>query len=384
MTTPFTEDPIIQGWCPGALRPMQSGDGLVVRVRPSGGRLTADQARGIATLAAQHGNGLIDLSNRANLQLRGVTEASHLDLIDGLRALGLIDADAAVEARRNVIVTPLWVKSDHTQTLASDLAAALAAAGAPALPGKFGFVVDTAAQPVLRDVSADVWLETGAEGLLLATQSPLAKTVTPETAVADAMALAHWFIAQGGVTEGRGRMASLLKRQPLPEGFTTPRLPAAVQPTPGMQPQGQLVGLEFGQIQAETLTALADLGPLRITPWRMLLIEGLAVSPQISGLITKPDDPMLRVIACTGAPGCLQAHAATRPLARALASKLTETLHVSGCAKGCAHPTAAQLTLTASPDGFRLIRNGTASGTPLRDGLSATDLIETNILTEFP
>ena len=32
----------IKGWCPGALRPMQSGDGLVVRVRPFGGRLEAD------------------------------------------------------------------------------------------------------------------------------------------------------------------------------------------------------------------------------------------------------------------------------------------------------------------------------------------------------
>ena len=55
---------------------------------------------------------------------------------------------------------------------------------------------------------------------------------------------------------------------------------------------------------------------------------------------------MLRVIACTGAPGCLQAHAATRPLARALAPKLTETLHVSGCAKGCAHPDRS----SADPD----------------------------------
>ncbi|MFD1807161.1 hypothetical protein ACFSHQ_00890 [Gemmobacter lanyuensis] len=36
----------MQGWCPGALRPMMSGDGLVVRVRPRLGRLRADQARG--------------------------------------------------------------------------------------------------------------------------------------------------------------------------------------------------------------------------------------------------------------------------------------------------------------------------------------------------
>ena len=36
----------IKGWCPGALRPMQSGDGLVVRIRPRGGRLSPAQAVG--------------------------------------------------------------------------------------------------------------------------------------------------------------------------------------------------------------------------------------------------------------------------------------------------------------------------------------------------
>ena len=159
----------------------------------------------------------------------------------------------------------------------------------------------------------------------------------------------------------------------------------AAPPKPGTFAQGQLVGFEFGQMQAKTLAALADLGALRVAPWRMLLIENLTEAPQIPGLITRADDPLLRVIACTGAPGCLQAHAATRSLARALAPKLTEMLHVSGCAKGCAHPTAAPLTLTATPAGFALIRNGTASGTPLREGVSASDLIAfPSILTEFP
>ena len=47
--------PQIKGWCPGALRPMESGDGLVVRVRVPGGRLTAHQAQSLAALAATHG-----------------------------------------------------------------------------------------------------------------------------------------------------------------------------------------------------------------------------------------------------------------------------------------------------------------------------------------
>ena len=32
-------------------------------------------------------------------------------------------------------------------------------------------------------------------------------------------------------------------------------------------------------------------------------------------------------------------------------------LHVAGCAKGCAHPAAARLTLVATQDGFDLIRD---------------------------
>ena len=135
----------VQGWCPGALRPMMSGDGLVVRLRAAAGRLSPRQAAGIAAASRTHGNGLIDLSARGNLQLRGVTAASHGPLITDLRALDLIDADAAEEARRNILVTPF--ADAVTDALAMRLAATLPAM--PPLPGKFGFVVDTGAAPVL-------------------------------------------------------------------------------------------------------------------------------------------------------------------------------------------------------------------------------------------
>lgn len=365
-------EPIIQGWCPGALRPMVSGDGLVVRIRPPGGRLTQNQARGIARLARAHGNGLIDLSNRANLQLRGVTKASHSALIEDLRVLSLIDASPEAEARRNIIVTPFWIANDATQGLMADLARALTSSDAPDLPSKFGFAIDTGAVPVLREASADIWIESGPEGLLLATCAG-AKAVTPPSAVPEAMALVHWFIAAGGIHEGRGRMAGLLAHQALPKGFDASRLPAQ-NGAIGPSAHGQMVGFEFGQMQAETLAKLAELGPLRLTPWRMLLIEAASDVPRIEGVITDPADPMLRVIACTGAPGCTQAHQPTRALARALAPTLDAPLHVSGCAKGCAHP-GPMRTLTATPVGFDLICDGPASGIPARVGLSAENLM---------
>jgi precorrin-3B synthase len=377
----MADAPLIQGWCPGALRPMPSGDGLVVRIRPRAGRLSQTQAAGIAQLARSHGNGLIDLSNRANLQLRGVTAASHPPLIEGLRALGLIDASPEAEGLRNIIVTPFWTTDDGTQTLATDLATALALE-APDLPAKFGFAID-GQNPVLREVSVDIWLEQTPETLLLATTKG-AKTITRANAIAETMALIRWFLAMGGVQQGRGRMAQLLAHTPLPQGFTAQRATPAPGPQVGPHPLGLLAGFEFGQMQAETLAALAQLGPIRTTPWRMLLIEG-ARQAEIPGVITDPANPMLRVIACTGAPGCTQAQAATRDLARALAPHVKALLHVSGCAKGCAHPGPAPITLTATPVGFDLIRDGSASGAPARIALSPAELIaDPSLLTKAP
>ena len=75
--------PAIRGWCPGAHRPMASGDGLVVRVRPPLGEVTPDQARGLADLAERFGNRAVELTNRANLQIRGVAPETHGAVIRG-------------------------------------------------------------------------------------------------------------------------------------------------------------------------------------------------------------------------------------------------------------------------------------------------------------
>ena len=68
----MTAAPAIKGWCPTLLSPMQSGDGWLARVKPSAGVLTAAAVRLIADAARRHGNGHIDLTSRANLQVRGL------------------------------------------------------------------------------------------------------------------------------------------------------------------------------------------------------------------------------------------------------------------------------------------------------------------------
>ncbi|MEH2493095.1 precorrin-3B synthase [Bradyrhizobium sp. AZCC 2230] len=371
----------VKGWCPGALRPMQSGDGLVVRVRPFGGRLDAAQIAGLAHLAERHGNGLIDVTSRANLQIRGVSESSHRLLLDGLAQLTLLDPDADTESRRNILVTPFWRDGDETQALAAELEEALADSMLE-LPTKFGFAIDDGKSRVLAGNSADVRIERDAAGGLLvrADGARLGRSVARGEVVTTAVAVARWFAASG-VRDGRGRMAThLAAGAELPEVLRGEAEPAPIMAAarPGLYPQGAMVGVAFGQMPHATLNQLSGCGhALRMTPWRMVLSEGKRTMPTASGLITEAYDPALRVIACSGAPRCREAHADTRALAAALAPNIggAERLHVSGCAKGCAHSGAAAITLIATGAGFDLVRGGSTRDEPILRGLDRDDIV---------
>lgn len=369
-------DHLVKGYCPGAQRPMPSGDGLVVRVRPFAGGLSQEQAVKLATLSERFGNGLIDLSARGNLQLRGVTPAGYPEILDVLARLGLLDENAEIESRRNIIVTPFDVLNDEVHSLAKSLSQALADAEGLTLPGKFGFAIDTGPSPVLQHASADIRLERSASGTLMlsADGAAVAKAVELEDAADQAVKLAHWFDKQRG---NHRRMATLLSSGvPLPSDFAIARQQQRYVPTPGLMQEGALLGVAFGQLSSSVLAKLAALGPLRLTPWRMVLVEGLQRMPQISGLIHDPSDPLLRVVACSGAPACAQAHADTRALARQIAPKLGPQgfAHVSGCTKGCAHPIKAPLTIVATAQGFDLIEQGSARDLPKRRSLTGREV----------
>src|SRR4051794_36837049 len=89
-----------RGYCPGVWTPMRSGDGLIVRVRTSVRPLTASSLRALTELADEHGNGLLELTRRANLQLRGVRAEALPALQAELVRLGL--ADSAPEREKQL------------------------------------------------------------------------------------------------------------------------------------------------------------------------------------------------------------------------------------------------------------------------------------------
>lgn len=369
--------PLVKGWCPGAHRPMLSGDGLVFRVRPFHGALSADQARGLCALSERFGNGVLDLTSRANIQIRGVAEADQSALLEALDGLDLIDADPRVEGHRNILMPYDWTPGDLTWRLARAILAALPRM--PDLPEKMGFAIDTGAAAQLGQGSADFRLELDASGGLMLRADGAATGVSiPEAEVPEALlTLAAWFLQTGG--RAAGRMTRHLATTPLPERWlgVAPRATAA-PPQPGVQPHGTILGAPFGKIAARDLRALlADPSVTQLRPMlgRMLFLPGAEIT-EAAGFVTAPSR-LMDVHACPGAPFCPQATVETMQIAHRLAERSQGTLHVSGCAKGCAHPKAAATTLTGRAGRYDLVLDGRPWDEPAQSGLTAEHAIQT-------
>jgi precorrin-3B synthase len=387
---------------------MPSGDGLVVRLRITGSAISPRLGRLIAGWAVQFGNGRIDLSARANLHLRGVTEQSLPLLQTALSQHQLLDTNAAAEAVRNVIASPLagidpssladirpivCALEDHLQ-LDDSL---------HRLPGKFGFLVDDGGRLPLAPDTADIALvarrgETAPEYEIYLSGEP-AGVCEAGNAVATIARLARSFLdLRGDAPDAPRRMAQMVRRigvlpilakagLPVPDG-TASRAQNRTGPARplGIHSLGKRValglGIPFGQLDAGHLKLLADEaeaanGELRLTPWRVILLTGehlptnLAGQMQDAGFILDEASPLRAVAACAGRPACSSGLAEARadgahlaPLARLLAPKGV-TLHVSGCSKGCAHPGKAPVTLVGCGYHYDVVFNGTAGDTPV-------------------
>jgi precorrin-3B synthase len=411
-------DAMRRGWCPGALRPMETGDGYLVRLRVTGGILSAHLAREIAQCAREFGNGLIDLSNRAHVQIRGVA-SDRLDALTArLGALGLLDADPAGEAVRNVMASPL---AGLDPAAALDIRPVTAAledrltrdTALHSLPGKFGFLIDDGGVIAsLAGVAADIRFDAfegkdgpafavGAGGTAL---SARAVAVCRPTELPDvAAALAKAFLTLRGLDENAPRhMQVLVERVGARKlaaaaglAFAAPsRLAGTGQRLAllgwhGYLPEGVLgIGVPFGRLAAADLVLLTDLAgragssELRLTPWRSFLLPGIgeesarasvqALSPRF---ILDKSDARVAVAACPGGPACSKGSTPTQrdalafaDLARALAPQGVG-VHVSGCAKGCARAASAPVTLIGRQGRYDVVLHGSTRDAPSQTGL---------------
>ncbi len=395
MSAPAPET-LRRGWCPSTLRPMETGDGWLVRLHPPGSVLTPAQLGRIAALARETGNGLVEISARGNLQLRGVRPDAHPALVAVLLADNLVDEPEGDGPARLTIVSPLAGDDPGDFIDAAALAAAIehGVRGLAGLPAKLSVTVDGGGLP-LDGAPADLRLRAIARDTILIgfPDGSWRGPVTPEQAVCATLdALAAFAELHRHAPETIRRLRDLAGERlaaltGLPRIGAPPPRPAAPRAGLFSLRDGSfaaLLALPFGRSDAGTLGSLArsavEAGAraIRLSLWRGLAILGLRAEAahtllaraETLGLITRADDPRLRVQACAGLPACTRgetdAMADAAMLAEAAAELLAAgtTLHVSACVKSCAHPGRADLTLVGSGGRYDVVIAGTTRDAP--------------------
>ncbi|MHB8283747.1 MAG: hypothetical protein ACYDD1_03635 [Caulobacteraceae bacterium] len=370
--------PLVRGWCPSLYEPMAAADGLIARVKPFVHGLYADDLRLIADLAELYGSGAIDLTSRANLQVRGLTEAGARRFAKAVASAGLASLDPAAERRRNIQLTGDC--GPRLMALAQELEAWLQRASAlGSLPSKFGFGF-TAGQPVDADI---VVRGEDAPVIRLAGSAIDTSAVDPLAAL---QTLTLGFVNYAGrLSPPPRRMKALVERM----GERSLLVQAGLSETTARTSarygrevfEGFDLGVVFGALSSASLRTVADLadhygdGRIRLLPERRLRLckvmpdrrAALSQAALDAGFAVHTADPRSRLRACIGRQGCERTQADVRADALSLAALLTGTaiLHVSGCSKGCAHPRAAEVTLAATGvDRYDLILNGAPGDAP--------------------
>jgi len=394
-----------RGACPGLSAPMQTGDGLLVRMLPIG-TIPLQAFAGLCAAAREHGNGIVEITARGSIQVRGLDAGSAPRFAAAVAALGI-----AAQEGVPVLTNPLaGLDPDEvfgSSALAADLRLALAGTDLAArLSPKVSVVVDGGGSPGIEGISADVRLRAEplnghvALRISVGTSAKSLGDVAPTHAVG-AILRALDVIARRG-RDARARDIVAAEGDALFRAALENSAPAAVdfrlRGSERKSPIGAHrlhepsfaygVGLAFGHADATLLEELtqaakaAGADGMRAAPDRVLMVIGLtqetidtfAADAERLGFITHAGDSRRRVIACAGAPICASAYIAARALAPHLAAALpdrTSTIHISGCAKGCASSAPATLTVVGRADGCALIANGSTRDVPF--AVAATD-----------
>lgn len=370
-----------RGACPSLSSPMQTGDGLLARLNPKDERLSARQLAGVADAAGRFGNGILEITARGSLQIRGLSQESASGLADAINELG-IEAANGPEIRVGPLAGCDRLEIADPRPVADAVRRHIAAAGPlRGLAPKISVVVDGGGALPLDGIAADIRIAAVAGDLWAvgiggtASAARLLGAGDGERAAAAAFAILRELAARGETARGRDL-----------DGETAARLTQGLDPCPGHAPSPAAVPVgrfalgdgsvargiapAFGQIAADALAALAEAAgaarTLALSPGRALIVLGLsqreddALMPVAGGLglVTAPDDPRLRIVACAGSPACASAHLPTKAIAHALAAARPDLVaaagdvHLSGCAKHCAKPAQSGITLTGGPDGF--------------------------------
>ena len=360
-------------------------DSFMLRMRVPGGVLSTAQLRGLASLAECWGNGRLDLTTRANVQLRELPPGSIVDVLNTVQRLGMTSRGSGADNLRNLTASPISGLDPQELLDVQPFAEALQnyisnSRDLFGLPRKFNIAFDNGGSiSALADtndigfqavrvaenksVPAGVYLRVLLCGITghrqFATDSGL--LLLPEQAVAVAAAMVRVFAEHGNRTDRKkARLKYLIDEWGMPKfldavqaklAFPVVRCDAAeCEPRGpidraghlGAHPQSQ-PGLHYlgvstpvGWLPVQQARALAEVadrfgsGELRLTVWQNLLIPNIPAEQleaakdavRACGLDYAAGTVLSGTVACTGSRGCRFAATDTKGHALELARAL--------------------------------------------------------------
>ena len=417
-------------FCPGVLHAVQAKDGLLIRVRVPGGLIEANQLSTVADLSRSFADGTIEITSRANLQLRAIRNHDLNHIGESISSAGLLPSQQH-DRVRNIVTSPIaGLDGDEVidpRPLVHELDRRLRADTVFVnLHPKFSFAIHGGPRRFSRD-NDDISLE--AVGF----------NATPYIRFSIGGACSGFVVKRDDAVDcmlAAAKMCiGLAKESSLPvRAKTVVTIPGAMKrivdalshlltPSPvsppsrfineallGIYPTAQsgrvsiIPSVPLGRLTADQAHYLADAaneweGDLRLAPWRGVVLGSIPKSAVDSivgrldsmGLSCDARDGFRGIAACAGSDGCDASLADVRGDAASLAQRLSGhdapagwTVNLSGCEKQCGRRHGATAELVASPLGYTLNIAGrrVASDCSREFALDAVAALHENLLSE--
>jgi precorrin-3B synthase len=387
-------------FCPGVLHAVSAKDGLLIRIRVPGGGIEANQLRAVAGVSRDFADGCIEITSRANLQLRAIQDRDLEPIVERIALSGLLPSPQH-DRVRNIVTSPIaGIDKEEIidpRPLIHELDRQLRAEKVFVdLHPKFSFAIYGGSRRFSRssdDISLEAMdLNSTPHFRFLVGGVSSGFVVRPEDAV-DCMLVAAKMcirVATESNLPVRGKAVAMLPGaiELIVDALSHLLMPSSgsfasslvEEPLVGIYPTTQsgrvsiIPSVPLGRLTAEQAIHLAGVADewkcdLRLSPWRGVVLGSApknAVANIVGhlhsvGLSCEGRDGFRGITACAGSSGCAASLADVRGDAALLAQRLSGyavpsgwTVNFSGCEKQCARRGGATAELIAGPLGYVL------------------------------
>ena len=417
-------------FCPGIIHAVQAKDGLLIRIRVPGGLIEPDQLRNIADLSRSFADGTIEITSRANLQLRAIRNQDLSHIVASISSAGLLPSPQH-DRVRNIVTSPIAGLDSKElidpRPLIHELDRQLRAEPIFAnLHPKFSFAIYGGPRRFSRDLD-DIAIEAvdinSTPQFHLSIGGVSSGFIIKRADAVICMLAAAKMCIEPALKSNMHIRAKAILTIPGARGYIVDVLSHMLNPSPdsphtrtvdealvGVYPTTQdgrlsiIPSVPLGRLNPEQARYLADMsseweGDIRLAPWRGIVLGSIPKSAadkivgqlRSIGLSCEVRNGFQGIAACAGNTGCEASLADVRGDAASLAQRFLGhavpsgwTVNLSGCDKQCARRHGATAELVAGPLGYTLNVKGrrVASDCSREFALDAVAALHENLLSE--